>query len=401
MGFIDIAQETTPTAPSAGTARIFSDSADSGRVKVKLPDNQLYILNMSGFDKNVIINGGMDFFQRQNPTAATSVGGSTTARTQGPDRWGCTASAANCTVQRVDTNASPETGLAARFYLRAIKTTGAGKVCFSQVVESHPTMPLRGRTVRLQLKMKRAVAAAMTVRVGLVQNNSSATADTIAATFISSFAGTDPTLGTNLAYIVPEANTNIGGTISGNALECTLGTGWVMYAAVFIVPSNCKNIIPVIFSAANMATTDELHISEVGLYDGPDVIDWIPMPFAVEQERIRRFYEKSFLVDTAPAQNVGVNSGEVRGVAGKAGAVANAGFIPIPFRTEKRASPTVTVFNPAAANALARNITGAADMGATTITGTTAQNTYTNSTGVAATAVGDLIAIHFTADAEI
>jgi hypothetical protein len=138
------------------------------------------------------------------------------------------------------------------------------------------------------------------------------------------------------------------------------------------------------------------------LTNGFEIQVWYPQSLSVELLKCLRFYQKSFLVDTAPVQNVGVNTGETRAVAGKATAVVNAGFIPWVYQPPLRATPTtLTVYNPAAANALARNITGAADMGATTVTGSTANNAYVNATGVAATAVGDLIAIHWSADAEL
>jgi len=66
-----------------------------------------------------------------------------------------------------------------------------------------------------------------------------------------------------------------------------------------------------------------------------------------------------------------------------------------------RITPGVTIFNPAAANALMRNLTGAADMGATALTAQLDASAMAIATGVAATAVGDQVGLHFTADAEL
>lgn len=52
------------------------------------------------------------------------------------------------------------------------------------------------------------------------------------------------------------------------------------------------------------------------------------------------------------------------------------------------------------ANALIRNLTGAADMGATAATAQLDSSVMIIATGIAATAVGDQIGIHITADCE-
>jgi hypothetical protein len=114
------------------------------------------------------------------------------------------------------------------------------------------------------------------------------------------------------------------------------------------------------------------------------------------------FYAKTFALATVPVTNAGINTGEAKGVAGKAGAVANAGIIYWRFPIRLWKTPTtVTLYNPGAANALARNLTGAADMGATAATAQLDSSVMVISTGVAATAVGDQIGLHITADAEV
>lgn len=403
MGQLILTDETTPSTPAAGRGTVYFDSADNGRMKAVRPDGQVYVMNMSGFDKNLLINGGLDFWQRVNPTVATSVGGSSTAKAYGPDRWCFTAETVNFTVQRVDTNTAPETGLQARMYCRGIKITNAGKVFMAQCIEGHATMPLRNRKVRFQVKMKRAVAAAMNVRITLLQLTSAGTIDVMPNPFTASLAGasgTDATLGTNLSYIAPDAGSAINGTIVGNGVTCALSASWVNYSGVWTVPSNLKNLVAVIFSDADLAISDELHVAEAGVYDGPDVIDWVPMPYQLDLDRCQRFYEKSFLLDTLPAQNVGVNTAERRIVQAVGAAAAGCPLF-IDYRTEKRGVPAVTFFNPAAANALIRNVTVNADTTVNTTVGSTARNVYLTATSAAGSAAGNVNSLHFTADAEI
>lgn len=400
MGRIILATETTPATPSAGNVTVFADTNDDGKVKSVTSSGQVYTLNMSGFDKNLLINGGFDFWQRTTPGTGFTIGGSATVRAYGPDRWAGLASAANVTVQRVDTQAAPETGLNARYYCRLIKTAATGKFAFAQVVEGHPSMAVRGRKVRVQFKMRRAVAAAMTVRLGLIQLNSAGTIDTMPATYISAFgaSGTDPTLGASLAYITPDAGTAINGTITGSALSCALSGSWANYSAVFTVPSNCKNLIASVWAdATTLAVNDECLIAEAGLFDGPDTLDWVPSPYQWELERCQRFYEKSFSVDTVPAANV--LPGRLVINAGNTGALANTSGVR--FRVEKRASPTMTFFNPNAAGAQVRDLIVAGDTTATAAANATTTGCDVTYTGNATTAKGNSCAVQFTAESEL
>lgn len=112
----------------------------------------------------------------------------------------------------------------------------------------------------------------------------------------------------------------------------------------------------------------------------------------------QRYYRKSFLAGTAPAQNAGV-TGAVVGVQAIAGAVAQQ-FKTVPFDPPMRATPTVVTFNPSAANAQIRNTTAGADW---TLTATVpvATGMTINGTGPGGGAAGDASAVHYTADADL
>lgn len=401
MGFIQISQQTEPSAPSAGEGLLYPDSVD-GKLKMKNPDGQVYTMTMSGFDKNLLINGGFDFYERQAPGTLTTRA-STTARVMGPDQWGMTGAAASLQCIRVDTQATPETGLFSRYYGRFLQITGASKICLSQVIEGHPSLSLRGRKVRFQAKIKR-VGGAFSVRLGLVQLANAGTIDALPATFISAFNGaiTDPTFGTNLALVAPDANSATGGTVSGNAVTYDTTTSWLNVSGVWTVPSNCKNLVPVIFSDGNLAVNDELHVGEAGMYEGPDVCDWNPMPIAVDLERARRFYQKTFGLDVAPVQNAGVTSGQLRCILGKAAAIALAAQFQWRFTTALRANGTATTFNPAVANAAVRQISGTAgDLTATAVANQTNTSLDVTATGIATGAVGDQCGVHVAVDAAL
>ena len=227
--------------------------------------------------------------------------------------------------------------------------------------------------------------------------------DVVNATFISAFNGngTDPTLGTNLSYIAPVLAESVGGAavISGNAVNCSLSSSWQRFSATFVVPSNCVNIIPMIWSNATLAANDDLLMTEAGLYIGQEIRDWVQLPFSVELKRCMRFFAKTFPYGTVPAQSGGLTNA-LKSIAGKAAATAQLLWWQYPVKM--RATPTtLTLYNPSAANAQVRDTTAAADCSASTTANVGDGSTDITATGNGSTAVGNTLAIHVTADAEI
>ncbi len=143
--------------------------------------------------------------------------------------------------------------------------------------------------------------------------------------------------------------------------------------------------------------TDDVRITGVQLEAGTEATPTETRPFATELAMCQRYYEKSFAYATAPAQNAGT-VGALRFIAGKAGANAEFGFSYYVVR--KRAAPTVTLFNPSAANGQVRDSSAAADCSAAV--GSSVETAlYISATGNAATAVGNALDIQWTADAEL
>jgi hypothetical protein len=264
-------------------------------------------------------------------------------------------------------------------------------------------MHLRGRTVRIQAKMKFSVAAAMTIRFGLLQLTNAGTVDTIPAPFISAFngGGTEPTLGTNLSYIAPKTGlTPENSAIVTNGIECVLTANWVRYSGVFDIPVNCKNLVLVFWSNGQLAANDELNIAEVGVYDGYEIRDWFPRIQGDQFARCQRYYCKSFAPDTAPVQNGGV-AGAIRTMVATAAAVTTSSTLGVRFPVSMVKAPTLTFYNPAAANAFMRNIPAATDATATSAANTTTEGTDVNATGIAAWTVGQELKVHYAADASL
>lgn len=115
----------------------------------------------------------------------------------------------------------------------------------------------------------------------------------------------------------------------------------------------------------------------------------------------QRYYTKTFPISTAPAQNVGSYVGCVTyrcQVAGTAGANGSPWIFPV----NMRATPTITTYNPSAANALWRNASGGgADSGAAVPINTANNLVWIGNAQAAGDAVTNVLNIHATANAEL
>lgn len=112
----------------------------------------------------------------------------------------------------------------------------------------------------------------------------------------------------------------------------------------------------------------------------------------------QRYYHKSFGMATAPAQSVGTGSSIVYSPA-VGGAVRQSVLIRYPV--SMRSSPTATYYNPSAANANWRNITGAADSGAAGSIVLGENYATIGNPQVAGDVAGTTLAVHYAYTAEL
>lgn len=391
-----------PSAPASPKGEIYLDSTALNSVRSINYQGRIDILSPNS-RANLLINGGFTFAQRQAPGTLTTLTPGTTNRAYSADRWAVGNGANDIQYQRIDTVAAVEAGLSARFYGKLKKITAVGKIGISQVVEAATCFPLRGRTVRFSCKMKYSVAASMSVRLGMIVNQSAGTVDAPTAALYNAWngSGVDPTLGANLAYVAPSTTSGEGGTINGNAYDIVLTSAWVKYSGVFLIPAGTQNVIPSVWTNTTRAVNDELNISECSLTDGYELQDWSAPAVSDELIRCQRFYAKTFAVDTAPATNVGVNTGEFKFMSGLAG-IAGERSPSFRYPVTMRITPsTITTYNPAAVNAQVRDETAAADLTATAVAGANDSSLGITCTGLAGTLVGSLLGVHLSLNAEI
>ena len=350
---------------------------------------------------NLLRNSGFWFAQRQNPAALTTYTGSAAVRVFTADGWAITNENASAQYIRTDTSGAPEANLASRYYGRFTKITSTGKIQITQCVESADSQNVRGRTVRVQIKMRGLVAASVLWNVGLVRYTGIADLGSMGA-FISAQGanGTDPTLAAVCAYLTPNgAFPADGGVIVGNKIQATITNDptWVRVGGCFDVPATADNLFVMIWSDSGVVATNGVALGEANLVDSAEIQNWEPLPVPLELTRTQRFYSKSFDIDTVPA--TGAANGYVIGWVNSSGAVAGQ-RIPIRFPVTMRKPPTMNTYGIGTSN-LVLNFPAATSATATTTAAVSSNGVRVDFTGLAGWTVGEAVGIHFTADAEL
>lgn len=411
MSRLTLTKSAAPPTPPANKLHVYADSADK---KLKTIDDAgvINVLVNDGLqDRNIITNGGFAIQQRM-AVASTAIAGlsATTRAGQVADRWAVNSSvASNLNWQQVDTGGAPELGLTCRFYGSIIAASAGKKVLLSQVIINAEMAHFRGQKVRVSIKTSQKVGAeGQTLKLGLLHLTQAGTADVMPSPFLSSFptaTGSDPVWGANLAPIAPDASPAAeNGTVVGNFLNFTSSLAWKRASAVFTVPSNARNLVIVLFSDATGGATDNISVAEAQLTQGLEILEYREPPIAETLLRCQRFFCKSFPLAVVPAAAVAVatgGNGEV-GFIGKAAATALAAVIQIRFPTRMQRTPTLTLFAPVVAGSAPYRLNGTtpAIQTAPAVTGLLDMGAVVTATGDAAGAIGDMVGVHYAAEAE-
>jgi hypothetical protein len=159
----------------------------------------------------------------------------------------------------------------------------------------------------------------------------------------------------------------------------------------FTQPAGCVNVV-----STNGATW---YVTGVQLEKGSTATAFDYRPYGTELSLCQRYYEKSFEIGTAPAQNVGSYNGA--SVASSPGQLSGMSFGDTRFKVNKRTAPTITFYNPAAANAFARDQNTGVNCSATSAwMAGESSFAITANTG-SGSGITNRIGVHWTADAEL
>jgi hypothetical protein len=349
---------------------------------ITLTDERVYCQNklMFGVMDNGLINGGFDIAQRQTPGTLTTL----TQDKYSADRWRISRENADLQYQRND--GLGETGLTSKWYGTFKKITNTGKFMVYQILEGANSVSRRGKTHTFQIRMK--ASSAKTIRMAVIELQTAGTIDTIPATFVAAWNAdtVDPTLGANLAIV-------------GSVASKSVTTAWQLFSVTVRIPDTSKNIVCAVWTDSQFAANDILNLAQADIHLGSIVQSWVGRHTQQTIAMCQRFYAKTFSIDVAPAQSVGL-VGAFRYIAGKAGAATEHAHWQFPV-TMRITPTTITTYNPSAGNAQVRDSTAGADCSATATSNSSELGLDISATGNAGTAVGNALDVHLTVEAEL
>lgn len=330
------------------------------------------IASTGGGFKNSFINGAFNIWQRNVSYALSTSGVYGSA-----DRWLSYMSASAAGIANRDTSVPSNLGF--QYSMKLGRNSGSsltGQITLVQALETVNSIPLAGRQVTFSYYAKAGA-------------NYSGAASQVAG-YLYSGTGTDQAASGGWT----------GETLQINATG-TLTTSWQRFQGTVTLPSSVTQLRAQFFynGVGTAGADDNVYITGVQLEPGAVATAFDHRNFGLEFELCRRYFFKTFAYATVPAQAVGLSTGEYRFMAGKAGALSNTGYYP--FSPRMRTVNSVTFYNPVAANAQVRDYTAAGDCSASTSGSTNEVGTALNCTGNAGTAVGNVLGIHFTVDAEL
>jgi hypothetical protein len=350
-------------------------------------------------DRNVVINGAMEIWQRTSGALASIANGAFH-----PDRWKYNEVGISTQDSTRDTSVPTiaNAGMDLRYSWKLNTTTGipapgAGDYVFiSQSVEGFRTRPVAeqatavsfwvraSKTGSFCVSLVSAAPYSCTRRVTISQVDTWEKktvyfpAPPTAAAFTE-----DQTLSCQLRICLA----------SGTTFQHATGNDGVWVAGTFMSETGDTNFAS--------AVSDNFYVTAVQWEAGILATPYQQRAFDLELLLCKRYYWKSFDYDTAVAQNSGSFLGALTYRPAIAG-VSAANGMHVRFPARLRVAPTLTFYNPAAANSNWRNVTDTADSGASSVVGTTSAESFTvGNAQVAGDAVGETVSIHASADAEL
>ena len=153
------------------------------------------------------------------------------------------------------------------------------------------------------------------------------------------------------------------------------------------------------FAMPTGLSTKNLRIGDVQFEGGQVASFYGRSAFGDELERAQRYYAKTFPLATAPAQNAGTAGALVASQGVGASTAQKGAFWSFPTRMIK--APSLTLFNPSAANAQVRNLDTNSDCSASAADILSEWGASLNMTTPTGSAAGQRLAVQLVADARL
>ena len=371
-----------------GTAAVLGQPLGVGQTIVGAATGYPVAANFPAVQK-LTVNGGFDFFQAGTPAGtAYTFAGPNLQDTYTFDQKRCN----NFTGLSGWTLSRQSGGPNSANYGKFLQGTRADKLLVYEPIEANVSQGLSNGAVDVAFQVQFRMPAGTAVIVNLGILKWTGTADTLPSAGVmsawSSTATTDPTFATNYTML---------GKVS---LLAT--TSWQQLSTAIAVPAGVKNLVPIVWLDAETNSAGELDLAEWMLSAALCAMPWVPGDPQQELARCQRFFEKSYLVDTA--LGAASNPGFFFSYTG-VGTVANgATFGHGTCRVTKRAAPTITIYSytsgtaSAVSNALGTDV--AANSGISSNVGVNMFE-VTNSSGGIITPGNNGFIWHFASDARL
>lgn len=333
---------------------------------------------------NPIINGHMNIWQRGTSFTSTTTPANNDD-TYLMDRW-YLLSDGNDIVDVTRESSVVPTG--SQYAVCLDVETVNKKFGIAQIIRAADSAHFIGSTVTLSFQAKVSATTNLdNVKAAIVAWNG--TANVVTSDIVSAWnvEGTNPTLVGNATYENTPANLSVTTSYATYSVTGALDT------------ASAANIVLFIWSDVTTTSLGEfLYITDVKLELGSAATPMQFVPLEEELMRCQAYYQKSFAIGTAPAQNAGTTNA-ANMIAVTAGAAAQRGFVRLPMRMFS--APTVTCYNPSAANAEVRDTTLGADCADTILAAAGEQMLQISCTGNAGSSATNRLSFHYTADAEL
>ena len=312
--------------------------------------------------KNRILNGSMALDQRNAGASQTITAAAALAYTV--DRWYAYCTGANVTGQQV---AGAYTSSQYRYqFTGAASVTAIG---FGQRIEAKNCFDLANTTATLSCYISNSLLTTVTWTAYY--------ATTTADTFGSLASPTVTSIAT--------------GTF-------TVSSTRTQYTTNISIPSAATTGIQILFTVGAQ-TSGTWIIDSVQLEKGSTATSFDYRPYGTELALCQRYFEKSFDIGTAVAQNSGTTNGTA--VFPSPGALSGMSFADTRYKVYKRTAATVTFYNPSAANAFARDINAGVNCTATSAWMAGESAFGISASTPAGSGATNRIAVHWSADSEL
>ncbi len=173
--------------------------------------------------------------------------------------------------------------------------------------------------------------------------------------------------------------------------------GWDMQG---VAATNTATFFAIVVGFATLTNTNVVDVDSISVVAGDIPTKPAPKSSAETLIDCQQFYAKSFLPTTVPAQNAGAGSGDFQTSATRIGNNPNwLGTIYLPAMMN--VAPTVTFYNPSAANALIRDFSAGVDFTTSAAANVKQKSFSVTGNGNGSTNNGNEVGVHWTADARL